>query len=237
MKQKLIVPFTLRPGEKLPDDVKKALSNANKQYKKTRDFQKYTKTLQKILSLPDFVPLTDEEKYFFGGFIEGEGSVSVSAKKNESSRFGVYFDPEFSVTQHVNGSIHLYRCLCHFRTGLIRYKSKSNATLVYTIDARDSLKQKVIPFFKNYVLPAACVPKKIRFQQWSKLLDLFDQGAHQDMNRFLYELGPIWDELRMQKGQVNESFSSLEDFQAYVSAYMKSKGVRQDKVFDFVCAN
>ena len=223
MTQQFNVPYTLRPGEKFPDDVKKSLIRANQQYKKTRDFQKYTQTLQKILGLPDFVPLTDPEKSFFGGFLEGEGSVSVSAKKSETSRFGVYFDPEFSVTQHVNGSIHLYRCLCHFRTGLIRHKSKSNATLVYSIDSRESLKQKVIPFFKNYVLPGACVPKKIRFQCWCKLLDLFDQGAHQDMKRFLYEIGPIWDELRMQKGQVNESFTSLEDFQEYVIAHVKRK--------------
>jgi hypothetical protein len=221
--QKRILSYSLPPGEQLPEDVKNALRRANEQYKKTRDFPKYTQTIQKILQLPDFVPFTEEEKCFFGGFIEGEGSISVSAKKGKSSKFGVYFDPEFSVTQHVNGSIHLFRCLCYFRTGLIRYKSKSNATLVYIVDNRETLKTKIIPFFKKYVSPYSCGPKKLRFQHWCQLLDLFDQKAHLDLNRFVYEVAPLWDELRMQKGQSNESFTSLEDFQQYVIHFVKTR--------------
>lgn len=214
----------LGPGMKFPENVLNSLKRANEQYRKTRDFQKYTKTLQKILGLPDFVPLTEQEKYYFGGFIEGEGSLSVSAKKSKNSKFGAYFDPEFSITQHVNGSIHLFRCLCYFRTGLIRHKGSSNATLVYTIENRESLKGKVMPFFKNYVCPTACVPKQIRFERWCTIIDLFDQGAHQNMQRFLYEMAPIWDGLRMQKEQSNESFASLEDFQQHVIAHVQNKG-------------
>lgn len=217
------IPYRLSPGVKLPEDVIKALKNANTTYTKTRDFSRYTRTMQNILGLPDFVPFTENEKLFFGGFLEGEASISVGAKKNTSSRFGVYFDPEFNVTQHINGSIHLFRCLCHFRTGLIRYKSKSNATLVYTIDSRDSLKQKIVPFYQKYVNPFSCYEKQGRFQRWSTLLDLFDEKAHLDLNRFTNEIAPIWDELRMQKGQSNESFTSLEDFKQYVYAYLKTK--------------
>lgn len=221
--QKLILSYSLPPGEKLPDDVKNALKAANQQYQKSRNFQKYTQQLQTILKLPDPVPFSEEEKLFFGGFLEGEGSISVSAKKSKSSRFGVYLDPEFSVTQHVNGSIHLFRCLCYFRTGLIRHKSKSNATLVYTVDNRETLKTKIIPYLKKYVSPYSCSPKEIRFQRWCYLLDLFEQGAHTDLQRFVYEIGPIWDELCMQKGQSNESFASLEDFQEYVKNHGKAK--------------
>jgi hypothetical protein len=221
--EKRIFSYSLPPGEKFPDDVKNALKNANEHYRKSRDFTKYTQRLQRILKLPDFVPFTEKEKCFFGGFLEGEGSISVSAKRSQSSKFGVYFDPEFSVTQHVNGSIHLFRCLCHFRTGFICYKSKSNATLVYIVENRETLKTKIVPFFKKYVSPYSCVPKEIRFQRWCHLLDLFEQGAHLDLNRFLYEIGPLWDELRMQKGQSNESFKSLNDFQLYVINHGKIK--------------
>lgn len=217
------LPYSLSPGEKLPDEKKIALKNANAQYAKSRDFMKYTKTLQKILGLPDFVPLTEQEKIFFGGFIEGEGSISVAAKKNQSSSFGVYFDPEFSVTQHVNGSIHLFRCLCHFRTGLIRYKSKSNATLVYTVDSRETLKQKIVPFFKKYVSPYSSIPKQKRFENWCTLLLLFEEGAHLDFKRFVYEIGPVWDQMRMQKGQSNETFSSFQDFEQYVITYVQKR--------------
>lgn len=229
MTEKTYGPYTLAPGEKLPDDVKNSLAQANKQYAKSRNFPKYTETLRKIFNFPEFVPYTEPEKFFFGGFLEGEGSISIGAKRSSGSKFGVSFDPEFSVTQHVNGSIHLYRSLCYFRTGLIRYKAGSNATLVYTIDSRESLKRKVIPFFEKYVLPSASVPKKVRFQKWLKLIDLFDEDAHQNMNRFLYEMGPIWDELRMQKGQANESFQSLKHFQEYVLAHVEKKKREMEK--------
>lgn len=217
------IPLRLSPGQQLPEDVKNALRNANQTYAKNRDFLTYKRVLQNILGLPDFVPLTEKEKLFFGGFLEGEASISIGAKKNTCSKFGVYFDPEFNLTQHVNGSIHLFRCLCHFRTGLIRYKSKSNATLVYTLDCRQSLKQKIVPFYQNYVNPYSCFAKQARFQSWCNLLDLFDENAHLDLKRFVNEIGPIWDELRMQKGQSNESFSSLEDFRHYVFAYVQNK--------------
>jgi hypothetical protein len=47
------------------------------------------------------------------------------------------------------------------------------------------------------------------------LLDAFDENRHLEFHSFVYELAPIWDELRMQKGQKNEAFQSLEDFQQY----------------------
>lgn len=221
--KRVLQPYSLPPGKQLPDDQKLALQNANKEYSKTRNFTKYTERIQSLFGLPDFVPLTEREKFYFGGFLEGEGSICVGAKKSSSPKFGVYFDPEFNLTQHVNGSIHLFRCLCHFRTGFIRYKSKSNATLVYTIQNRQTLKEKILPFYKDYVLPSSSFAKQQRFEKWCTLLTLFDQGAHEDLQRFLYEIGPIWDELRMQKAQSNESFRSLEDFQKYVLAWVKEK--------------
>lgn len=217
------IPLRLSPGEQFPAEVKNALTNANQTYAKNRNFPQYIRTIQTILGLPDFVPLLEKEKLFFGGFLEGEASISVGAKKNTSSKFGVYFDPEFNITQHVNGSIHLFRGLCHFRTGLIRYKSKSNATLVYTIDSRKSLKQKIVPFYQNYVNSYSCRAKQARFQSWCHLLDLFEENAHLDLNRFVNEIAPIWDELRIQKGQSNESFASLEDLRQYVRDYIQNK--------------
>lgn len=218
-----VQPYTLPPGERLPVEVQNALRSANATYKKTRNFQNYVQTLQRILRLPNVGPFTNEDKLFFAGFLEGEGSLSVSAKKSPSSQFGVYLDPEFNVTQHISGSIHLFRCLCHFRTGNIRYKSGSNATLIYRIDNRATLQQLIVPFYQQYVCPFSSVTKKRRFEQFCTLLDLFDQNAHADLNRFLYELGPIWDDLRMQKGQKNETFASLEDFQRYVLAHSNSR--------------
>lgn len=220
--------YSLPPGEKFPPEMLQSLKSANAQYAKTRDFEQYRRKMATLLGHdPDANIGTESLKHYYGGFLEGEASVLVSVKKSEGSRFGAYFDPEFNVTQHVNGSLHLYFCLCYFRTGLIRHKNKSNATLVYTIDNRQTLKEKVVPFYREYVNPNACRPKRERFENWVKMLDLFDQDAHLDYKRFVYEMGPIWDKMRMQKGQKNETFPSFEDFEQYVYHFVQEKNKRR----------
>jgi hypothetical protein len=53
--------------------------------------------------------LTEQEKYWLGGFIEGEGSWSVSFRLSGTSRLGIQVAPTFSVSQHVFGGSILYR--------------------------------------------------------------------------------------------------------------------------------
>lgn len=48
-----------------------------------------------------------------------------------------------------------------------------------------------------------------------------NKKKHLDFQSFVYELGPIWDDLRMQKGQKNETFASLEEFQQYCIAFVQ----------------
>lgn len=213
----------LRPGEKLPLEVVEALTEANARIHKTKNFEEYRKQIQRILGLPDYVPLNESQKFYLGGFLEGEGSICVGVKKGPKTKFGAYLDPGFNVTQYVNGSKHLFECLCFFRTGRIRHKSGSNATLVFEIDTRKSLQDKVVPFYKEYVIPLSSAAKKQRFDKFCYLLDAFDQKKHLEFNSFIYELGPIWDELRMQKGQKNETFKSLENFQQYCIQFVQEK--------------
>jgi hypothetical protein len=47
--------------------------------------------------------VTEEAKWFLAGFIEGEGSLLVSIKPHETSRYGYYVDPEFHLVQHRSG--------------------------------------------------------------------------------------------------------------------------------------
>lgn len=41
--------------------------------------------------------------YFLGGFVEGEGSMSVSVTIHKYFKYGVNIQPIFNVTQHKNG--------------------------------------------------------------------------------------------------------------------------------------
>jgi LAGLIDADG endonuclease len=206
------------PGEKLSPDVIKQLVAAKASTKK--DFPKYMRAIGKIFSIKE-AQTTIESNLFLAGFIEGEASMNVSAKKLKTARFGLMLDPEFSITQHVNGVENLYLAMSLFKTGRISYKSGSNATLVFVIDNRQSIEEKVLPFFKKYVDPYGSTFKKQRVESFKKVLTLLKDNAHRDLDRLVYELLPEWNTLRMQKGQINESFKSLKDAQEYVQTFRK----------------
>jgi hypothetical protein len=213
----------LKPGEKLDQSIVNELKEINAKINKTKNFLGYKQAIQELFQCKDYVPLNESQKYYLGGFLEGESSISVGAKKGKGCKFGAYLDPGFNVTQHVNGVKHLFESLSFFGTGRIRHKSGSNATLVFEIDTRKSLQEKLVPFYKEYVIPFACEAKRKRFESFCYLLDAFDQKKHLQFDSFVYELAPIWDEMRMQKGQSNETFRSLEDFQQYCIQFCLEK--------------
>lgn len=46
--------------------------------------------------------------YFLGGFVEGEGSNSISVTVNKNFKYGINLQPVFNVSQHKNGLDILY---------------------------------------------------------------------------------------------------------------------------------
>lgn len=209
----------LQPGEKISPEFLEKLQKVNDNYTKSKSFPTYQKDLLELFQLQSPPNITKEVQAYLAGFIEGEGSVNAGIKKNQTSQFGLYIDPEFSVTQHINGMSNLYLVLCFFQTGRIRHKNSSNATFVFTIDNRTSLEEKVVPFYEKYTSNFAVPYKKRRIAIFKNLLQLFNEKAHLDENRLLSEVLPLWDALRMQKGQSNQSFQDLEDAQKYVKNY------------------
>jgi hypothetical protein len=214
--------FKLEPGEKLPKEILIRLSAINDTYSKTRNFSQYVQDLEQLFDLTP-KPVTEDSKRFLGGFIEGEGSLNTSAKKLKNAQFGMLIDPEFSLTQHVNGFTHLHQALKIFQTGRIRHKAGSNATLVFILDNRISLEQKVIPFYESYVIPYACPAKVERFHRFKELLRLFKEDRHRDFEGFCEEVLPLWDQMRMQKGQSNQTFSGLQEAHKFVFEFYRNK--------------
>lgn len=208
------MPIYLRTGEDLPNIVKDALKNANANLSSTRDHSNYIRELTNIFGYtPRKIGL--REKYFLGGFIEGDGSINVSAKKLRNAAHGIHIDPEFSITQHVN-SVELLILACSlFETGCIRYKSGSKATLVFIIDNRQSLENKVVPFYKKYINLIGSAVKNTRIQKFEKMLVHIRENHQRDLNILVNEMLPLWDSMRMQTGQRNQTFGSLEQAQAY----------------------
>jgi len=205
----------LKPGEKISPDFLEQLKEVNVNYTKSKNFPQYQREIFQLFKLKA-IKKTRASIYYLAGFIEGEASLNVGAKKNTTSNFNVYIDPEFNITQHINGVSNLYLAMSYFQTGRIRHKTDSNATFVYTIDNRLSLKEKVVPFYEKYIKPFGSSVKERRVFIFKKLLSLFNEKAHLDLNRMLYEVLPLWDAMRMQIGQSNESFKSLQDAQDHV---------------------
>lgn len=237
------------PGETLSPQIIEKLKQAN-HTKKKKPFSWYKSEIQKIFGYPSFisgcVSLERTEKVkksnidykslkyktFYAGFVVGEGSINVSIKKNPLAFFGILLDPEFSITQHVNGFEFLFAALCLFETGSIHYKSGSNATLVYRIDNRKSLYQKVIPFWETYIFPYQSSEGQQRMILFKRILFFLEQKKHKDLHFFVNKMLPIWDKLRKQKGQINQTFPDLETaiLFAVESSVFGEKKTRTDKI-------
>ena len=199
----------------------KKLQEINNQYSKTKNHAEYTRQISLLFNLKSLTQLTHTQKVYLAGFVEGEGSINVGAKKTKSAALGLCIDPEFSITQSIFGVNHLYNALVLFKTGRISSYSGSNATLVFRIDNRTSLKEVVIPFYNDFVRPSSS--NNQRLDWFIELLKKFDEGQHLQLSTMNSIILPLWDKMRMQKGQKNETFSSLEDAKQYVINFVKEK--------------
>ena len=94
--------------------------------------------------------------YFLGGFVEGEGSMSVSISINKDFKYGVNIQPVFNVTQHKNGLETLNSFKELFGEGSIVQKSGSPDIYVYTLKGYKKIIKEVIPFLETYVIPFSC---------------------------------------------------------------------------------
>jgi hypothetical protein len=89
---------------------------------------------------------TEAQRWFLAGFIEGEGSLCVAVKQLATARFGFVLDPEFSLYQHETGRALLELARQVFGAGRIRPKPGAPHVLVFSIETRCGLRQRVIPF-------------------------------------------------------------------------------------------
>ena len=204
----------LKSGEKISPVLLRLLKNINKNRKQSGAHE-YFVALSEILPAPK-KGIDEKHKRFLAGFILAEGSINCSAKKKSELRFGVALDPEFSVTQHLNRAGHLMALLKMFGTGRIYHKSGSNATLVYVIHNRQSIEEKCIPFWKRYIAPYESGIEGQRFRGFVQIVTALNKGAHKCRKTFLEQLLPLWDSLRKQQGQSNQSFSTLEQAKDWV---------------------
>jgi len=109
--------------------------------------------------------------WFLGGFVEGEGSNSVSVTIHKNFKFGINIQPVFNVSQHKNGLNILYSFKELFEgAGSVVEKSGSPDIFVYTIKGYKQIIKYVLPFLENYVQPFSC--KKEEFNIFKEIVIL-----------------------------------------------------------------
>ena len=147
-----------------------------------------TQQLNNINS-PEFNP---NYLFFLGGFVEGEGSNSVSISVSKNFKYGINIQPVFNVSQHENGLRLLESFKTYFGVGSVVQKSGAPHVWVYTVKGYKHIIKHVMPFLETYVQPYSC--KKQEYQLFKQLVLMSEAGAQKnketliDMVKIAYTL-------------------------------------------------
>ena len=114
------------------------------------------------------------------GVADSEGCFSISTKKQNDARFGVVLDPLFQVTQHEKNRIILEMFLDELKCGRIISKPGQGDVLIYIVDNRRQLKEKIIPFFEKNKL----IAKQKDFEIFRDVVYALERKEHQDKEKF-----------------------------------------------------
>jgi len=119
--------------------------------------------------------ITEQQRWFLAGFIEGEGSVCVSFKEHPTAKFGFYVDPEFFLYQLYSYPQLLELAQRMFGTGTIFPKHGNERVLVYAITSRRSIAEKVVPYLRRYMIYA---PRKPMYDRFCKIVEAMERKEH-----------------------------------------------------------
>ena len=154
--------------------------------------------------------------YFLGGFVEGEGSNSVSISVNKDFKYGINIQPVFNVSQHKNGLDILYSFKELFNSGSVVEKSGSPDVYVYTLKGYKQIIEHVIPFLETYVQAFSC--KKEEYLIFKEIVLQSSKGKQRnkntliDMVKLSYKLQGKG---KNRKRELSEILEIIEDKTAY----------------------
>lgn len=176
--------------------------------KKSRNYSNYIKH---DIKNPNYL-------YFLGGFVEGEGSNSVSVTVGKNFKYGVNLQPVFNVSQHVNGLFILNSFKELFGVGSVVEKSGSPDIWVYTLKGYKQIIEYVIPFLETYVQPFSC--KTTEYNIFLQLV-LNSEAGHQKQKETLIKMIKLAYTLsgkgKNRKRPLEEILEIINDKEAYFS--------------------
>ena len=112
--------------------------------------------------------------YYITGFVDGEGSFSVSISPGNFKNVKWEIRPSFSISQHKRSRSILFKIKDYFQCGTIRPNRKDN-TYKYEVRSVEELDKKIIPHFKKYPLQT---DKKKDFEVFTSIIQIMKEGRH-----------------------------------------------------------
>mgnify|MGYP005863503823 CR=1 FL=1 len=118
---------------------------------------------------------------WIAGFVDGEGTFSVSIFRNRTMSQGWQVFPEFVVTQGIRGLDALKTIRGHFGCGKIyinrRKDNHREDVAKYCVRSLKDLSEVIIPFFEEHRLVTA---KKRDFAKFARIVALMRDGRHHE---------------------------------------------------------
>lgn len=118
---------------------------------------------------------------WIAGFVDGEGTFSVSVFRNRTTSLGWQVFPEFVVTQGLKGLEALEVIQGHFKCGKIyinrRNDNHREDIARYCVRSLKDLIEVIVPFFEEHQLVTA---KRLEFQKFARVVGLMENGRHHE---------------------------------------------------------
>jgi hypothetical protein len=118
---------------------------------------------------------------YIAGYVDGEGSFSVSVQRNRTCRVGFQLIPEFHVSQNDDRAEVLELIRRRLGCGYIKPNSKQDRALVYVVRERRALLDTVIPFFERVPLMSS---KRMDFEKFARIVRDMNEGDHRTLGGF-----------------------------------------------------
>lgn len=119
----------------------------------------------------------ERKRWFLAGVIEGEGSVSVSVRKHPTAAFGYYVQPMFFIYQHRDRRQLLEMAKEYFGHRRISPKQDNPDVLVYTVQSRDVLRERVVPLLVDMKSLSA---RWDDYRKFGLIMKMFELEMHRD---------------------------------------------------------
>ena len=112
---------------------------------------------------------------YIAGYVDGEGSFSVSVQCNASCRVGFQLVFEFHVSQNGDRAQVLEVIRRRLGCGYIKPNSRRDRALVFVVRKREDLLDRVVPFFEHNPLLSS---KQADFEKFARIVRALALGHH-----------------------------------------------------------